>query len=255
MKTLQALAAGFLTVISGCIQVDQTLTIEKNGSGSLELFYTIPEQTVSQMKAMYKLKDQMDETLGQAEPLTTEEAFERMFFDPSEDQIKRLLKKYETLGIKTETLKVETRNAARTVKLKVTFASMDKLSKADFFPDYGFTLSRSPNETYTFFRAAGNPQASDAGTGPSSLVTPILNGFRVAMKVNTPGKILQSNASRKTLYNAAWVFDFEKDPNVLTTLQNQHMKIVFDGKGLQLPDIKQTSQQAKPAKAPKTKVK
>jgi len=252
MRNLLLLSAGLLAITSGCIQVDETLTIEKNGSGSLELLYTIPEQTVSQMKAMYSLKDRMDETLGQASPQTIEEAFERMFFDPTEDQIKRVLKKYEPLGVKTETLRVENRNSGRSVNLKVTFTSLEKISKADFFPEYGFTLLRNQNETYTFFRAAENtgtdPQGPGAKPQEPGLLSPIMSGFRVALKVTTPGKIIQTNASRKTLYNAAWIYDFEKDPNVLTTIQNQPMKIIFESKGLQIPEIRQTRQPAKPAK-------
>jgi hypothetical protein len=243
MNTLRFLAACLVITVTGCIKVDETLTIEKNGSGNLELLYTIPEQTVSQMKSMFKLRDQMDAILGQAMPPTTEDILQRVFFDPSEDQIKQTLRKYEQFGVTIDTLKIEARNAARNVKLKVIFTDLARVSKADFFPEHGFTLARNQADNYVFFRAPENQEngydRQNLGQDTAGLLSPILNGFRVSLKVNTPGKVLESNANRRTLYNAAWIFDYEKDPDVIKTLQTQTMKIVFDGKGLQLPEVRQ----------------
>lgn len=243
MKFRVLLTAFVLVACSGCIKVDETLTIEKSGSGNLELLYTISEQTVSQMKAMFKLRDQMDAVTGQAYTPAIEDTFQRLFLDPSEDQIKKFLKKYEQFGITIETLKIESRNASRNVTLKLAFTDLARAARADFFPRHGFNLSQTANGTYTFLRTPerddGGYQIQNLGTDTAGLLAPVMNGFRVALKVNTPGKIIETNASRKTLYNAAWIFDFDKDSNAIKTLQNQTMKIVFDGRGIQLPELRQ----------------
>ncbi|OGV60058.1 MAG: hypothetical protein A2283_19825 [Lentisphaerae bacterium RIFOXYA12_FULL_48_11] len=243
MKIFRLYTVVMMALMSGCIKVDETLTLEKNGSGNLELIYAIPEQTVSQMKSMFKLREQMDTVLGHAMPRTIEDEFEQVFFDPSEDRIKLLVKKYEKLGITMDTLKVETRNAVRNVTLKVAFADLGEVARADFFPRHGFSLFRNNDDTYTFSRLPDNDETilKPRGIAPESagLLSPVLSGFRVALKVNTPGKIFESNASRKALYNAAWIFDFDKDPNAVETLQNQSMKIIFDGKGSKLPEVRQ----------------
>lgn len=237
-----------MLAISGCLKVDQTLTLEKNGSGNLEILYSIPEQTVTQMKSMFKLRDQMDTVLGQTSPQTKEDEFERTFFDPSEEQIKRLVKKYEKFGITVDMLKVETRNAARNVSLKLVFADLGQVAKADFFPRHGFSLFRNNDNTYTFSRSPDNDETilkpNEITPESAGLLTPVLSGFRVSLKVNTPGKILESNASRKTLYNAAWIFEFDKDPNAVELLQNLSMKIVFDGKGSKIPEVRQLAKSA-----------
>ncbi len=232
-------------ILPGCIKVDGTLSLEKNGAGNLELIYALPEQTVTQMKSMFKLRDQLDSVMGQTVPKTLEDDFEQAFFDPSEDRIKQLVKKYEKSGITLDTLKVETRNAVRNVILKLMFSDLKQLSSADFFQKHGFSLFRNKNDTYTFTRSP------DTGQTPSQaplteaesvgMLSPILGGFRVALKVNTPGRIIETNASRKTLYNAAWIFEFDKNPKALETLQKQSMKIVFDGKGSQRPEVRQVT--------------
>ncbi|MDD4871757.1 MAG: hypothetical protein PHR77_14465 [Kiritimatiellae bacterium] len=248
MKPLPFVIISLLVIFNGCIKVDETLTIEKNGSGNLELLYTIPEQTVTQMKSMFKLKDQMDAILGQTGPQTIEDSFERIFFDPSEDQIKIILKKYEQFGITIDKLKVETRNAVRNVTLNVKFADLARISKADFFYEHGFTLLRNQADNYTFVRVPENQEngfeIQNVGPETAGMLSPILNGFRVSLKVSTPGKILETNASRKTVYNAAWIFDYDKNPDAVKILQNQTMKIVFDGKGMQLPEVRQLSKPA-----------
>lgn len=249
MKISHLVMAVMMLAVSGCIKVDHTLTLEKNGSGNFELLYSIPEQTVSQMKSMFRLRDQMNTVLGQAMPPTMEDEFEQAFFDPSEEKITRLVKKYEKFNIKMDTLKVETRNAVRNITIKLAFADLSQVAKADFFPRHGFSLFRNKDESYTFSRLPDSDQTTllkPHATIPeaSGLLTPVLSGFRVALKVNTPGKILESNASRKTLYNAAWIFDFDKDPNAVEALQNQSMKIVFDGKGSHLPEVRQATGQA-----------
>jgi hypothetical protein len=255
MKHLPVALAALATLVSGCIQVDETLTLEKNGSGNLEIIYSVPEQTISQMKAMFKLREQMAALSGEPAVETREDVFEKIFFDPSEDSIRRELKKYEPLGITISTLKIESRNSARNVNLKVAFTDLPRLSKADFFPDHGFTLIRAQNGNYLFSRAPQGEhgyEVQDFGPGTSGLLSPILGGFRVAIKVTTPGKILETNASRKTLYNAAWVFNYDKDPDAITALQKQYLKIVFDGTGLNLPDVRQTihTPSKTPAKQP-----
>ena len=240
MKILKVLPVLVLLAASGCLKLDETLTIEKNGSGNIELTYIIPEQTVAQMKSMFKLRDQMDLITGQSAPQTKEEIFQRLFFDPAEERIRQQLKRYEPFGITIDTLKVETRSSARNVNLKVLFADLARLAKTDFFPEHGFTLARNKDGTYTFYRASEpNGSQENIGSEAAGLLTPVLNGFRAALKINTPGKIIETNASRKTLYNAAWIFEFDKDPNAMTALQRQNMKIVFDGKDLNLPEVRQ----------------
>jgi hypothetical protein len=47
--------AGLALAAAGCVQVEQSLTINRNGSGTYELRYALAEQTVQQMTAMFEL--------------------------------------------------------------------------------------------------------------------------------------------------------------------------------------------------------
>lgn len=241
MKTLRLTLAGLALFATGCVKVDQTLDIQKDASGSFGLTYSISEQAVTQMKAMLKLKEQMAMAAGETAPVTDEDRHMGLVVSPVEDQIRREIKKYAEYGITLESLTVESRNAWRHVQLKVLFKNLADVAKTDFFPQYGFSLSRNSDGNYVFFRASENKDYNNSvnliDPETVNLLMPILAGFRIHTKINTPGKILETNAHRKSLYSAVWSFDFDSDPDSFWALQNQDMKIVFDGEGLNLPEI------------------
>ena len=246
MKALRYLVPLVAILASGCLKLDETFTIRADGSANLELVYSISESAVNQMKAMFKVRDQMAALSGDA-PSSQDDRME-LFLNPVEDQIRRELKKYEKLGVTVDRLKVEERDNWRHVELRVSCKSLADLARTDFFPQYGFSLSRDPNGSYTFFRdrESGNENSPVSMMDPATLklMTPVLEGFDVIFKINVPGQVLQSNAHVKTARGVSWEFSFDKNPNAVVALQEQQFKIVFEGKGsdgkaFSLPEVSQ----------------
>jgi hypothetical protein len=62
--------------------------------------------------------------------------------------------------------------------------------------------------------------------------------------VKTPGRILETNAQEKSERQAGWTFDLERDPEALQKVQEASLRIVFEGKGLDIPAFR--SAPAKP---------
>jgi len=57
------LVLGALLALTGCIKVDQTLTLNADGTGTLALRYGMSEQTLAQLKAMEQMAAQAEEGL------------------------------------------------------------------------------------------------------------------------------------------------------------------------------------------------
>jgi len=243
MRTVQLVFLSLLVVSAGCIKVDQKLTIREDGRGSLALDYSISEQSITQIKAMFKLRDQLAELSGETSPPVPVSEESLLFLNPDEKAIGRKMKSYEELGIHVEKLKVRTVNAWRHVEMQARFDDLANLAKADFFSDYGFSLSKDANGNYLLSRprmeAAGDAASDYLGKNTVELLTPILSGFNVVLSVTTPGIILDTNAPRKSTYSAAWIFDFNRNPNAFLGLQRQDFRIVFSGKDISLPEIRQ----------------
>jgi hypothetical protein len=226
---------------AGCIRVEQSLTLREDGSAGFEVSYSMAEQTVTQMKALRKLRDQLAAAEGITVTNEWQEAFVHLLLDPSEDALRGELAKYRKYGVTVEKLQVETRNAWRHTKLTLALTDLKALATSDLFKEYGFSLSKTERGDYLFRRGPDKPDTapppdfSDPET--NRLLVPIVGGFNVMLGVTVPGRILESNATRHSLYTATYVFDFDRDPNAVAAYTRHRMQITFQGRGLNLPEI------------------
>ncbi|MBN1558366.1 MAG: hypothetical protein JW951_09500 [Lentisphaerae bacterium] len=232
-----------MTAASGCLDMEQTLTLRRDGSGQLDMEYSIAREAVDRIMAMYRLKTDLARAAGEA-PAEGAEPDLPVFLDPDEAGIRAALKPYEPFGITIEALSVDALPARKRVALKLHFDDLAKAAEADFFPEFGFSLFRTREGNYLFFRRG---QTVDTDTlidfgDPATIqmLAPFLAGFRVMIQVFAPGAVLDTNAPRSGRYTATWEFDFDRDPNAFTALQTTDMKILFDGADAQLPQIRRT---------------
>ena len=240
-------------LLSGCIKASPTLTIKADGSGSLDVNYSISEASINQMKAMTKLKQQMALASGSALS-DVDDDFVTLMMDPDEKKIKTRAEKYKYLGISLIKLNINARNGWRFVEIRLTFSAINKLAQADFFPENGFNLTRRHDGSYLLYKPAAKPRDTrvpDAIPDGKELafLAPIMSGFTVNIKFETPGRVIDTNGLVKGLNNAEWKFDFDQNPDALTRLQQQDFRIIFDGKSLTLPDVQMEKQTASDGKS------
>ena len=249
MRTLRAIC--HITVLlallatTGCLQIEQILLLRKDGSGTFDVNYTIPNETSERIQAMLRLTREMALAAGDAAPAPAEDDFTRMLFKPKKSEIETLLASYREHGIRVLNLKVENRNAAYEVALKVEFDDIARVAKADFFERYGFSMVRTSKGNYLLYTRPATDEPMDPAwnannTEALSRLTPFLNGFAFALEVHTPGRVIKTNADSRTSYTAEWEFRFAQDPNAVSELQRKRMTVLFDGTGIEeLKDLHQ----------------
>lgn len=226
-------------LLSGCLKLQQTLTINADASGLYSLSYSISEDAIVQARAVSKLSGlAVMQGSGQ-----TEDRFTRMFLNPDEATLRREFKTYERYGVTIDSLKVQTKGGWRQVALRLAFKDIAQLQKADFFRDYGFSLVKNAGGNYVFVREAASRtrKASDLPLPPETirLLAPILAGLSLDFNVSVPGRIVTTSAHRQTQNTATWSYRFDKDPNAFVAVQRQQFNVLFEGKGLTLPDVRQ----------------
>ncbi len=243
MKWLRICIVISVAIMSGCIKASPTLIIKADGSGNLELNYSISEASINQMKAMSKLKQQMALAAGTALPNVDGDDLLQLFMDPDEDRITAKVKKYRDLGIELKRIKISSRNAWRFIEINLSFLDIKKLEKADFFRENGFNLTQRHDGSYLLSKPAARQKdskaASDKSADPKELafLSPIMSGFTVEIKFEFPGRMIDTNAHSKNLNTAEWRFEFDKDSDALSKLQNQDFRVIFEGKSLKLPNV------------------
>jgi len=240
MKRFLVLLPVLTMVLAGCVNVEQKITLNKDGGGEYDVVYSMPEKTVDQLTALFALKDQLIETYKGEPPVPVpDDRLARIFANPSADQIRAEVGKYADIGLKLVDLKVDTARAARTVRMRLSFDNIGKIAEADFFRRYGFSLSKTATGRYLLLRSP-RPDTTVAPpdyTDPDVLktLTPVYTGFRVVTGIHVPGRVTRSNSHAGTRYAATWIHDFDADNNAVTAFQTRDMRVEFDGADLDLP--------------------
>ena len=245
MKLLRLLLPALAILATGCLKLEETFTIRPDGSADLDLVYSISEPAVTQMKALLKVRDQMAALSG--DTTVSPDPYSKIFLNPAEEQLRRELKKYEKFGLSIERLKVDTRDGWRQVQVRVRCKNLADLAKTDIFRTYGFSLTKDPEANYVLFRdreSAGDASTDVPDPETLKLMTPVLDGFKIVLKINTPGRIIKANSHLRSTHGATWEYDFNRNPNAINQLQDQQFNVVFqgrtaEGKSLSLPEISQ----------------
>lgn len=234
---------------TGCLKCDMLLELAADGSGYMEVTYSISENAVAQLNSMLKLGKHLDQVSAETPTAPLEDPKLMLFLDPDENKIRDELSKYKKYGLKLDKLRVKSRNARRTVDIRLEFKNIAEVAKADFFSDIGFSLYRRKSGDLVFFRRnmnADNPNKNIlADEAAQKMVAPILEGFEVTVKIHTPGKVLDSNAQSHGLTSATWSFIQDTDPKAFQKLQEQEYIILMDGSGVTIPDIKVVTEKQK----------
>lgn len=254
MKRLLVLVP-VLLLAAGCIRVEQKLALNPDGSGTFEVTYTVPDETTQRIKSMLKLADELAAAGGgEVEPIP-EDDFTRLVFDPQEDAIRRRIESYAPLGIQLNELEVDARNARRLVKIMIGFSNIADVAKADFFPSYGFSIAKNKAGQYVLYtrpitREPLDKSWAEAEQDAYKLMSPLLNGFHYELRIQTPGRIINTNADQREPYTARWLYAFDANPQALADLQRKQMTIVFDNTGLVYPEFRQPDAPTAPPTRP-----
>lgn len=230
-----------LLLAAGCVDVEEQFVLKTDGSGTVEVKYSVSEQNIQQVKSLAILEKNLLKARGEPLANPTESRYELLFLNPDEKLLRREFEQLKTHGIELEALKIDTREGRRTVRLKVRFSDINRAAQNELFSRYGLLLMRNREGNYILYREPWGRASEEAVKSFSDQktvrqLTPLLGGFRYELKVRVPGRILDTNAPAKSVYKVVWTFAFDDDPSAVLAFQTRKLSVVFEGVGLKLPD-------------------
>lgn len=223
-----------MIITAGCVKVDQTLNLTSNGSGTADIRYGMSQQTIAQIEAM----QQMGETEGAQVERDGP-------FDFDEAKVREKFNADKPAGVDLLAVSSEVVDGWKFVNVKMRFDNLAALKQTEFFADSGLSLTRDQNGNYVLSQRAGNskdagmppPDEEGMGAAMAKQMAAMFAGMRIAMNVVVPGNIVETNATETAGNTATWVFDVDQDPTVLTRMDKTEMRLVFAGKGLNIPEL------------------
>lgn len=228
-----------LMTSAGCVKVDQTLTLEQDGSGTLAIRYGMSEQTIAQLEAM----EQMSRSMGESV-----EVEDQGPFDFDEDKIRADFAADKPAGVELVSVRSEMLDGWKYMNIDLRFDDLAALKQTDLFEDSRLTLTRNEDGNYLLSQGTGSDvggaddlggdqEGGDESAAMMQQMAAMFAGMRIAMTVVVPGEIITTNATEVSGQTATWVFDVDEDPSVLTRLDDMDLEVVFAGKGLTLAPV------------------
>jgi hypothetical protein len=222
-------------LLAGCVRVNQQLTLESDGSGTLALIYGVKEDDLRRMAEIAETMDALDPA---AKPASGDwlNAFD-------EATIRREWSEGRYVGVELKSVFVRERDGWRFMEAEIGFDSLQHLIDTGLLGECHLSLSRGPDGQYGFlqeFDVAKAARSLPAGMDITSfrpMLGMMMSDFHADLNVSVPGRILRSNSKQVTGRTARWVFD-GSEPGLIDRLEQTTLLVLFDGTGLQLAETR-----------------
>jgi hypothetical protein len=198
LKTQISLLAAFVcTFVSGCLQVEQTINLKPDGSGTIVISTVMSKEAMDQIKAMGGEggKNPLDEMMSE---------------EKAKEQAEKMGEGVKF--VKAEKVKTDKGEGA---KITFSFADISKVKmdvnlgdaapqKGDAKPPVSFQFTKgSPAKlTMTMNHPPQDKKAADAPEDPNeaagfAMAQQMMKGMRITMNLNVDGTLVATNATHK----------------------------------------------------------
>ncbi len=220
------LALAFLLAAGGCIQVEEELTLHRDGSLTAVLSYQIPDQAAPALAsfraALRRWQGESPDPAGVPKDPLPDEAFARKYFGEA--------------GAEVRDFQVSERDGVRTTEIILAAPDARRTLAAGVLGDITLErLSGAPGAPARWRLRAANPFTGRTGaTAPEKtrkMLQALCAGARLSLAVVTPGKILQTTAPVSGERRAAWTLEVPAGASGKFPEAIPEMSVVFRGVG------------------------
>lgn len=216
--------------LAGCLQVDQELTLNPDGSGHLSARYSLdPAQLATLSAAIAQAPLNQPGVPPAPDPAT--------LFQLNEEAVRKEFRGYEEAGLTLQSLQVSESNGVRTVHVEIDFKTVSGLAGCEFFADDSLVLERGAAGRYRLRQApplqvhlAGGLRDQQAAV--EAALNRLQRGFKARLRVTVPGDIVGTTADQRQGRTATWTFDAARDPQALARARRTALSVEFTGEGL-----------------------
>ncbi len=227
------LLMGLLVGGTGCVKIDASLSLNRDGSGSLRTIYGMPTFLIKQMELTRQWTRSLNFAGGQSTNMPLPSLDIPMIFD--EAILNSRFRQMAADGVNLESLRTREQGGWRYVDFNLKFSRFEGLAKQSFLKECGVVLARAEDDTCKLLVSlplvgVSSNLAVQASPSASADLTPYMNGLRVVVRIDLPGEIRNSSSTMSDTRRATWEWDFDKDASAIERLTRDRIIVVFDGR-------------------------
>lgn len=216
------LTATLPLVLGGCLELEQTMTLDKDGTLAVRLEYTVDEPVLPALLEGRRLIDrwqrQADTDGDEATPgwLLSAEAAKKHFAGP---------------GLRLVEHDVKSADGRRHVTVRCHAANGRRALNGGVFGD--FSLARG--ETGDFVLRADLARPPDYAVNDSEAAAKLralCRGLRIRLEIETPTPIVSTTGAKSGRRRAVWDFRVEEGRDAPFLHRPPEIQVVFRGRGL-----------------------
>ncbi len=227
---------------TGCVKVDATVNLDRDGGGTLRVIYGMPTYIIKQAEFARDLSHSLDVAAGKSNlpPYVLDVPY---IYD--EAVLKTKFTAMAKDGVVLDSIKTREQGGWNYVDFSIRFNNFAMLVKQSIFKDIGVGMNRLDGKfcqlKLTLPPLGNTPDVAGVVTQESlNKLTPFFNGFRVVVRLGLPGEIRNSNSLMSDSRRATWEWDFDKDHQALGRLARDKVVIVFDGSDVRIKDFEKS---------------
>lgn len=207
-----------ISVLTGCFKLEQEITLNADGSGKVSILKAMTEEMIAEIDRISEEQRKMGARSGES----------NIVFD--EAKLREFYQKYQDFGVTLRRLEIEKKNGWRYAYIDIEFENFLSLRKLADFKDISLRKNISGDYVISSDRSE---ELAGTDSDPEMLekIKPMLPGFRVVAKVNTPADIISTNATISSERSAIWIIDYDEDPESINQLPLKP-EVVFSGKDI-----------------------
>jgi hypothetical protein len=226
---------------AGCLKINTTVAIKADGSGTWQLVYAMPTHMIRQVQMARELAVDLEKagSVAVTNPVARPLDIPMIFDEPT---IRARFVSLARDGLTLTKLQTYSRSGWQYVEMTVKFSRFENLVKQHFFDSCGISLKQAGDDALKM--VVSLPQAGEGEERPNladpavnAALTPFLKGLVVAVTLEVPGTIRNSNSMASDVRRASWEWDFEKDAKAVDRLFKDKMILIFDSVGSRNKDF------------------
>ena len=214
----------FLLLGAGCLELDQRITINADGSGEAEFRYTVPERTLPVLAAgQAKVLELQGRT-----PAADAGTPNRLYWFLSETATRTW---FAGTPLKLESYTTTVRDGLQLVAILVRAADMRKALNSGLLGD--FKLTRTGAGDYTLAAQLPEAEAAPEIVPDAKRIRALqdaLQGMKLRLRIQTPTPITVTSAPNPSVMQATWEFEPARQPELFS--HPPKIEVTFSGKEL-----------------------